>query len=222
VSFSLYLEDWRGWLPEETVVINKPSHPISAQLGRGLPAMLRRRLDDTGRATCDILSELDPDADSPLVHASRHGDTIDTLAMLENLQHGNPTSPARFAMSVHNAILGVHSIARSHHRPLQALGACGDEFDAILYESYGYLVEGHPAVVAVFSEGPLPAAYQGYTEHPGTACVVGMRLTLDRGRELTATKPVHCAYPTPITVMNWLNGDAAYLDGRHRWQLGQA
>ena len=100
--------------------------------------MLRRRLDDTGRATCDILRELDPEAGLPLVHASRHGGTADTLAMLENLQGGHPVSPARFSMSVHNAILGVHSISQSHHRPLQALGACGDEFDALLYESFGY------------------------------------------------------------------------------------
>ncbi|WP_089703426.1 beta-ketoacyl synthase chain length factor [Vreelandella arcis] len=221
MSFSLYLEDWRGWLPEETVATSKPSWRIPAQLGKGLPAMLRRRLDDTGRATCDILRELDPEANSPLVHASRHGDAADTLTMLENLQRGDPISPARFSMSVHNAILGVHSISRSHHRPLQALGACGDEFDAILYEAYGYLIEGHPAVVGVFSEGPLPPTYEGYTEHPGTACVVGMRLTLHQGRPLTATKPAHRARPTPVTVMNWLDGDTAYLDGRHRWQLGQ-
>ncbi|XQU12519.1 beta-ketoacyl synthase chain length factor [Vreelandella titanicae] len=221
VSFSLYLEDWRGWLPEGAITTSKPSWRISAQLGKGMPAMLRRRLDDTGRATCDILRELDPEAGLPLVHASRHGGTADTLAMLENLQGGNPVSPTRFSMSVHNAILGVHSISQSHHRPLQALGACGDEFDALLYESFGYLMEGYPAVIAAFSESPLPSAYQGCTEHPGTACVVGMRLTLNQGRQLTATKPTHCAYPTPITVMNWLNGDAPFLDGRSRWQLRQ-
>lgn len=183
--------------------------------------MLRRRLDETGGATCDILRELAPEADTPLVHASRHGGAADTLTMLENLQRGDPISPARFSMSVHNAVLGVHSISHSHRRPLQALGACGDEFDAILYEAYGYLLEGYPAVVGVFSEGPLPPTYEGYTEHPGTACVVGMRLTLHQGQPLTATTPAHRARPTPVTVMNWLDGDAAYLDGRHRWQLGQ-
>ncbi|EWG98961.1 hypothetical protein Q427_27645 [Halomonas sp. BC04] len=181
--------------------------------------MLRRRLDAAGRATCEILATLDPGSDFPLVHASRHGDTTHTLSMLEALELGDPLSPTRFSMSVHNAVLGVHSIARQHHRPIQALGACGDEFDALLHEALGYLVEGHQAVVAVFSEGPLPSAYDGCTEHPGTACAVGMRLTLTPGRRLMASDSVHTAHPTPLEVISWLNGDVSYLDGRQRWQL---
>lgn len=221
VSFSLFIEDWRGWLPEEAMATVKPNRLISAQLSSELPAMLRRRLDDTGRATCDILRELDPQANAPLVHASRHGDTTHTLAMLESLQRGDPISPTRFSMSVHNAILGVHSIAQSHHRPLQALGACGDEFDALLHESYGYLQAGYPTVVAAFSESCLPAAYQGETQHPGTACVIGMRLTLQRGRAITASTSAHSASPTPVNVLQWLNGETAFLNGRQRWHLEQ-
>lgn len=181
--------------------------------------MLRRRLDEVGRATCEMLSVLDPEAKLPLVHASRHGDTTQTLMMLEALAHGAPISPARFSMSVHNAILGVHSIAQGHHRPLQALGACGNEFDAIIHESYGYLIDGYPAVIAVFSEGPLPCAYQGHTVHPGSACAVGMRLSLSPGQQLIATEPTQRAHPTPLSVLAWLNGDIDTLDGQRRWQL---
>ncbi|WP_277987317.1 beta-ketoacyl synthase chain length factor [Billgrantia tianxiuensis] len=219
MSFFLHLEDWRGWHPKETVAICDPSHRISAQPGKNLPAMLRRRLDDAGRATCEILSALAPEAGLPLIHASRHGDTTHTLGMLEALESGEPISPTRFSMSVHNAVLGVHSISCAHHRPLQALGACGDEFDAVLLEAQGYLLEGHRAVVAVFSEGSLPSAYQGHTEHPGTACAVGMRLTLDRGRRLMASDPIRSARPTPIEVMAWLSGNTPFLAGRQRWQM---
>ncbi|WP_229359000.1 beta-ketoacyl synthase chain length factor [Halomonas salipaludis] len=197
-----------------------PRYRISSPPGNALPAMLRRRLDDTGRATCEILSALDPEADLPLVHASRHGDTTHTLGMLEALEGGEPISPTRFSMSVHNAVLGVHSIACTQRRPMQALGACGDEFDAILHEAQGYLMEGHRAVVAIFSEGPLPSAYHGHTEHPGTACAVGMRLTLDPGRRLKASGPVRSGHPSPLEVMGWLSGDTPFLAGRHRWQLG--
>lgn len=219
MSFSLHLEDWRGWFADQAGLNPAPRHRISAQPGSALPAMLRRRLDATGRATCDILGVLDPNADLPLVHASRHGDATHTLEMLEALERGEPISPTRFSMSVHNAVLGVYSIAQQHHRPIQALGACGDEFDALLHEAHGYLVEGHSAVVVVFSEGPLPSAYDGRTEHPGTACAVGMRLTLSTGQRLMASHSEHTAHPTPLEVISWLNGDAPYLEGRHRWQL---
>lgn len=219
MSFFLHLEDWRGWHSSEAVVIHDPGHRISAQPGTDLPAMLRRRLDDAGRATCEILKALDPDADLPLIFASRHGNTPQTFGMLETVANSEPISPARFSMSVHNATLGVHSIACAHHRPLQALGACGDEFDAILHEARGYLTAGYRAVVAVLAESPLAAAYHGHTEHPGTACAVGIRLSLNRGRKLTAT---HCPYhgaPTPVEVMAWLNGDTLFLSGRQQWQL---
>src|SRR5690554_871106 len=184
--------------------------------------MLRRRLNEVERATCEILKALDPDADLPLIFASRHGNTPQTLDLLETVANHEPISPARFAMSVHNATLGVHSIFCAHHRPLQALAACGDEFESILHEARGYLAEGHRAVVAVFCESPLASAYQEHAEHPGTACAVGIRLSLNRGRKLIAADcPCHRA-PTPLEVIAWLNGDTASLFGRQQWQLESA
>lgn len=219
MSFFLHLEDWRAWLPSETVVIREPDHRISAQPGTDLPAMLRRRLDDAGRATCEILKALDPDAELPLIYASRHGNTPQTLGMLEALGSNEPISPARFSMSVHNAVLGVYSISCAHHRPLQALGACGDEFDAILHEARGYLAAGYRAVVAVLSESPLAAAYQDRTEHPGTACAVGIRLSRGPGRKVLVPQHHSHGTPTPVEVIAWLNGDTPFLSGRQQWQL---
>ncbi len=195
-------------------------HDISVNSGPDkLPPMLRRRLDSVGRATCEILGALDPESNCPLIHASRHGDATHTLEMLESLVRGEPLSPTRFSMSVHNAVLGVHSIARQHHQPLQALGACGNEFDALLHEALGYLIEGHAAVVVVFSEGPLPAAYHGFTEYPEAPCVVGLRLTRDRGRPLSADDSPHPGRPTPLDVIAWLDAQTSHLDGQRRWHL---
>ncbi len=184
-----------------------------------LPAMLRRRLDGAGRATCEILSALDPDANYPLIHASRHGDATHTLNMLEALAQGDPVSPARFSMSVHNAVLGVHSIAARHYRPMQALGACGHELDALLCEAQGYLMEGHAAVVVVFSEGSVPSAYRGHTQSPEGPCAVGLRLSWGAGKKLVASDIPHPAYPTPLDVIAWLNSEIPHLDGYRRWQL---
>lgn len=194
-------------------------YDIQTATSPGLPAMLRRRLDAVGRATCGILAELDPEGACPLLHASRHGDAAHTLEMLTSLAQGEPVSPSRFSMSVHNAVLGVHSIARQQHRPMQALGACGHEFDALLHEARGYLMEGHAAVVAVFSEGALPAAYHDHTEFPNVPCAVGLRLTQSRGRRLLADTLHQSARPTPLDISAWLNAEKPHLDSRQRWWL---
>lgn len=216
----LRLEDWRAWSANSMSCAGDSRHDISAcpSISK-LPAMLRRRLDSAGRATCEILSTLDPEASCPLIHASRHGDATHTLEMLEALARGEPISPARFSMSVHNAVLGVHSIATQHHRPLQALGACGHEFDALLYEAQGYLMEGHAAVIVAFSEGALPSAYHGYTESPASPCAVGLRLTQGPGKTLVASDTPQPARPTPLDVIAWLSADLPHLDGHRRWQL---
>lgn len=139
--------------------------------------------------------------------------------MLENLAEEQPLSPARFSMSVHNAVLGVYSIAHNHRQPLQALGACGHEFDALLTEAEGYLDAGHSSVVIVFSEGELPVTYHDHTRHPGQACAVGLRLSRQQGDgpRLAATRMDTPAEPTPLEIIRWLAGDAPWLDGLKRF-----
>lgn len=198
-----------------------PRRDIDASPAVSLPPMLRRRLNASGRAVCRILAELDPAAEFPLIHASRHGDADRTLKMLTALAEEQDLSPAHFSMSVHNAILGIHSIAHHHRQPMQALGANGDEFDALMDEAYGYLLEGMPAVVAVFSEGSLPEAYRAHAEAPPAACAVGIRLTLAHGRALLADTAANSPrHPTPLDVSAWLHGNPPFLDGRRRWRLG--
>lgn len=218
----LRLSDWLGWRPDECNASTHSHQLPYGKPGRSLPAMLRRRLDDAGRATCDILAALDPDARFPLVHASRHGDAARTLDMLTSLMQSEALSPTRFSMSVHNAILGVHSIAARHHAPLQALGACGDEFEALLLEAAGYLLEGHEAVVVVFSEGALPDAYQGHTEAPQSPCAVGVRLSLTHGCRLSNGATSAPRRPTPLDVIDWLSGRTGHLEGQQRWHLEEA
>lgn len=181
--------------------------------------MLRRRLDTIGRATCDIFAGLTPEDGCPLIHASRHGDVSHTLDMLHTLAEGESLSPTRFSMSVHNATLGVHSIAHQHHLPLQSLGACGHEFDALMHEAAGYLAEGHDAVVVVLSEGELPAVYREYTRHPGQPCAIGLRLTRDEGRQLIAEDTTTPGEPDPLAIRAWLKEEQAWLDGQRRWHL---
>jgi len=219
----LRLSDWLGWRPGDHHATTSSRLLPYDTPGSSLPAMLRRRLDGAGRATCDILAGLDPEARFPLVHASRHGDANHTLSMLKALANDEALSPTRFSMSVHNATLGVHAIANQHRRPLQALGAGGNEFEALLWEAAGYLHEGHESVVIVFSEGTLPDEYVSCTTHPGHACGVGLRLTRSHGVTLLATPSAEApTSPTPTDVIDWLSGQRRHLDAAQRWTLGQA
>lgn len=217
---NLLLEDWLAWSADEMEFALESRHDLSQRQGPEppLPAMLRRRLDATGRAVCDVLSLLDPEHKYPIVHASRHGDVKSSLAMLQDLAANEPLSPAKFSMSVHNAVLGVHSIARNNTRSMQALAACGHELDAMLLEAAGYLLEGHQAVLAVFSDGALPAAFEQRDAGPANASCVGLRLSLTQGQALRVEDGEGSAEPTPIEVTRWL-AQGGQLQARQRWSL---
>lgn len=220
MSQSLHIEDWAGWSAAAHNQPTDPAHNLDARIGTPLlPAMLRRRLDKAGRATCEILALLDSRGDCPLVYASRHGDVTASLDMLSGLAREENLSPARFSMSVHNAVMGVYSIARKHRGPIQALGACGDEFQALLWEAQGYLAAGYENVIVVFSEGDMPPEYAEHAEHPEAACVVGLRLTADRGRRLESSPGTIAGRPTPHAIMAWLESPDAVLHARQCWYL---
>lgn len=217
------LGDWLGWCPDNIDCLQHPQLLTTDKPGQSLPAMLRRRLDISGRAVCDLLASLDPDARYPLIHASRHGDASRTLDMLKDLVNHEPPSPTRFSMSVHNATLGVHSIANDHHRPLQALSASGNELEALFWEAAGYLAQGQSSVVVAFSEGELPEDYVGHTTHPGFPCAIAMRLTLNQGPCLKNSNTDGSeGEPHPFDVIRWLSGNTTTLAGRQQqWRLEQ-
>ncbi|WP_136069330.1 beta-ketoacyl synthase chain length factor [Modicisalibacter radicis] len=221
----LFLHDWRAWQPNRPAAVDPRLSTFERPSGQSLPAMLRRRLNGLGRAVCDMLAELDPDSTTLMIHASRHGDGERTLELLYALAEGDAPSPARFGMSVHNAILGVHSIASDNRRSLQALSASGDELAALFSEARGYLADGAPRVIAVFSDAPVPARFAEYAPPSRGAAAVALAFTADRGRRVrsapAATNPDAHDPPQPADVIDWLV-DAAPLRSPQRglaWRL---
>lgn len=210
---SITLQDWRAWQPGRRPHENSRLSVEQRPRGTSLPAMLRRRLNSPGRAVCDMLAELDPHAACVLLHASRHGDGERTLEMLYALTEQEPLSPARFGMSVHNAILGVHSIASGNRRSLQAIAASGAELAALLSEARGYLAEGETQIIAVFSDAPVAERFSAYVSEPTETAAVAMRLAVRGGCTLHAA-PVSGARlervrsPQPSDVIAWLLGEA--------------
>ncbi|MGC3874759.1 beta-ketoacyl synthase chain length factor [Halomonas sp. GXIMD04776] len=217
---SLTLEDWRAWQPGRSPTDDPRLSIDERPSGASVPAMLRRRLNGAGRAVCDMLAELDPNAECVLLHASRHGDAERTLDMLYALNEEESLSPARFGMSVHNAVIGVHSIASDNRRSLQAIAASGAEVSALFSDALGYLMEGEEHVVAVFSDAPIPVRFADHTTGPSTMAAVALRLSLTTPGQSGRTLITRCATgsmfdqyhpPKPDDVIAWLLGEAALV-----------
>lgn len=208
---SITLQDWRAWQPGRAEHDDPRLSVVERPAGASVPAMLRRRLNDMGRAVCDMLSELDPDGECVLLHASRHGDGERTLEMLYALAEATPLSPARFGLSVHNAILGVHSIASGNRRSLQAIAAGGAELAALLSETRGYLADGETQVIAVFSDAPVPARFTEHVAMPATTAAVALHLSCTSGRAIVGrpasdAQLTQASTPQPSDVIDWLLG----------------
>lgn len=223
---SISLQDWRAWQPGRAPNDDARLSVAERPKGASVPAMLRRRLNDMGRAVCDMLAELDPNAECVLLHASRHGDGERTLEMLYALAEETPLSPARFSLSVHNAILGVHSIASGNRRSLQAIAACGGEWAALLSEARGYLTDGETQVIALFGDAPVPSRFTEHVAMPTATAAVALRLSCHAGRRIE-TQPASQSQldrahaPQPGDVIDWLvnGGQLACPTRRLAWSL---
>ncbi|WP_148253035.1 beta-ketoacyl synthase chain length factor [Aidingimonas lacisalsi] len=218
------LQDWRAWQPDHPAGGDPRLSTNPRPKGDSVPAMLRRRLNVVGRAVCDMLAELDPEGRSILLHASRHGDAERTLEMLYALADGDDLSPARFGMSVHNAILGVHSIANGNRRSLQALAATGDEVAALFSEARGYLADGESDIVAVFSDVAVPSRFAEYLDDPVETAAVALRLSTTGGTPIVASRfdvPDGVRSPQPGDMIAWLLTGGPLLCPARRiaWEL---
>ncbi|ANF57053.1 beta-ketoacyl synthase chain length factor [Halotalea alkalilenta] len=215
---ALRVDDWRGWIEEELALGDDPRLSIAAKPeAPALPAMLRRRLDATGRAACQALAELELPIDAPLIFASRHGASSLTLNIIQELAKQMPASPAQFSMSVHNAVLGVYSIALGHHGPIQAIAASGQEIDALFIDALGYLSEGHRVVGAVFCDSRLTPLHHELIPGPVAACAVAMRLTLDRGRALSSSSTSTPLEASPVELLRFMLGRDDQVTAQRRW-----
>ncbi|WP_342596474.1 beta-ketoacyl synthase chain length factor [Salinicola lusitanus] len=221
----LYLQDWRAWTPHREAAGESRLDTQDKPAGKAVPAMLRRRLNLIGRAVCDMLATLDPETNRIVLHASRHGDGERTLEMLYGLNEGEPLSPARFGLSVHNATAGVYSIASGNRCSQQAIAASGSEWAALIAETHGYLADGQSSLLLVFSDQPVPQRFAAYAPASLSAAValrVGSQPTGDAQRLVETMNPTGDSTLQPLDIIDWLMGSRqriACAISRRGWQL---
>jgi hypothetical protein len=144
---------WMHWAetPQRIEAIDEPGV-------KAMPALLRRRASFHGKMALEVAYTcLDGHTDISTVFYSRHGDVARAFALLNDLVRGEPVSPTAFGMSVHNAIAGMLTIARSDRATHIALAAGAGSVEHAVIEACGLLEDGAPMVLLVTCDCPLPA-----------------------------------------------------------------
>lgn len=128
----------------------------------------------------------------PTIYYSAHGESHYYFEMLENMAAGEPLSPSRFSLSVHNAIAGIFSLHSANRMPYISLAGGNDGIFAAFLEAAGLLQEV-PTILLVCYEQPLPRPYQTYlaaTDHTwALAMVLSKAESVDLQLHLNREKP---------------------------------
>jgi hypothetical protein len=152
---------WRAWSVSQASPTDSGTEPpLSA-----LPPMQRRRLGLLGKMVFEVaLSCLDGRTGVPIVFCSRHGEVGRSVNLLRSLAAGEPLSPTSFALSVHNGIAGLLSIACGDTANHVAIAGGATSVEHAVIEACGLLADSEEAVLLVVYDCPLPDDYAAFKE----------------------------------------------------------
>lgn len=90
------------------------------------------------------------------VFSSRHGEANVTIPLLNDIIHGQPLSPTKFSLSVHNTASGLYSITAENRAPATAIAARLDSFEMGFVEAATGIATGREKqVLLVYVDAPL-------------------------------------------------------------------
>ncbi len=173
-----------------------------------LAPMLRRRTQRLGRMALESLFALpiETPVNTPVVFASRHGETHRSFALIRELETEGSVSPQSFSLSVHNATIGLYTIARASHANVTALSGCSATASALLIEAQGLLADGAPSVLVVASDEVLPDCYSAFADEPEASFAWAAELVA--GNSITACtlsdSPHNPALPELLSLLHFL------------------
>jgi hypothetical protein len=212
-------EAWRAWAagPSDWTATATPVAPVP-----GMAPILRRRADAADRLALEVAFRLAPAGGLPTVFASRHGQVVRSVAMLQAQAAGEPASPMDFSLSVHNATAGQYAIAAGDRHASTSLSSRGEAFGSALLEAAGLIAEGAPRILVVASDPRMPEAFGALAGSEPAGYALGLLLG-DAGEAWTCTLaegpgPDH-AEPQALAFLRALAGGRPRADwsraGRH-------
>jgi Beta-ketoacyl synthase, N-terminal domain len=217
--------EWLDWLRDPQPL----ARDFSPELA-WMPAGLRRRVSPLGRAALNVLASCQLADAAPVVFASRYGDLDGIAGLLAQLDQEGVLSPMGFSLSVHNAAMGVHSIARKDRTTTTCIAVNEDLAEAACFEALGWLGAGTGQVLMVCCADPVPPPYEptrgAETYRYAWACRLravssgGLSLSPANGREkLHSLNPIT---PPSLQALSFLvgvhPGDLRSESGRYLWR----
>ena len=168
------VEAWRDWAagrlqPQAT---GAPVLPF-------VDPLLRRRLGRAARMALHVAGACIPKS-VPVrtVFASRHGELHRTVGMLRHLAHGEDISPTEFALSVHNAAAGVHSIVHADRSAGTSIVGGEETFAYGLLEAANqWRADTTRPVLFVYSDEPVPNEYRTFVRESEFPHALALLLT---------------------------------------------
>ncbi|MBI2769152.1 MAG: beta-ketoacyl synthase chain length factor [Burkholderiales bacterium] len=166
---------WAGYAPSLTSPLEWAQWAAQPCLPQGdaqaavseMPAMLRRRLGPLGRLASQAAYTCQQSTTgTPVIFASRYGDAERSLKLLRDFAVGETVSPTDFALSVHNAVGALYSIARHDGSNFSSVAAGPATAAAALVEASALLEDGAREVLVVCYDAPLPGAYGAFADEP--------------------------------------------------------
>lgn len=236
VELPFSLLHWCLWQSEATP---SKQHWPGGQLLRGeldlgfLPMMQRRRLSPLARAACAVAWQCrQRHGDLPAIYYSGHGESHYYFEMLQDIAAGEPVSPSRFSLCVHNAIAGQFSLHTQNHQPYVTLAGGGEGLFGALLEAAGWLLDVSKVMLVAY-EQPLPELYQrdlATADNTWALALVlaragqsGRRLCVWRDAGASALVADHGDLSLIEAIIHDLRDSAAcQRGGRWHWQFGDS
>jgi hypothetical protein len=194
------------------------------------PPLLRRRVTKTGQQALRLAWRLPASQSARYVFASRDGEFIRTISLLDTLNQPDLVSPADFSLSVHHALAGLLSIACGNPAGHGAVAAGHDTLWCGLLEAACCCLaeRENSTVLFVYHNEPLPTPFDTFAAVEGETIVLALALTRSPegiGLRLSAT-PHDGRNPDPrpgeALLATLLGGEPATVAGdRHSWHLVQ-
>lgn len=166
-------EKWHQWAQGDLPIDDEGVPDVA-----DIPMMLRRRLGRLGRMVMRCANDVDQYPNPHLVFSSRYGDSTLTAVLLQALANKEPVSPAKFSVSVHNALAGLLSIYTKNTAPHTAIAAGRHSFLHAMLEAQALLHEDPKRIVLLLHyDEPLPDFYEPFVDYDVPIASLALVLT---------------------------------------------